>query len=408
MTSRITGDTTGSRARLTTGSRPSLPPSGPDLSRTGPDFILCVAVGLLVSLGLVMVYSSSSVYAARIFGDSERFIKLQLMNALLGVVALLLVSQIPSRVFSKRAGWILTGAVALCVVVLIPGIGVLRGGARRWLEFRGVGFQPSEVAKLAVVIVVAGILARRELRSTDNRPSLLIPILVAQVPVALLLAEPDLGTALVVELIVASLVFVAGVRVRTLLVLGLAALPVFYHLVVGTPFRLRRLLSYIDPWAYRSTLGYQVTEALISIGSGGVTGLGLGEGTHRLFYVPEAHTDFIFAIVGQELGLIGCLVTLIAFGLVLWRAIHIAVAAPTPFQSYLAVGVAALVGVPAVFNVCVVTGLLPTKGLPLPFVSYGGSNLLVTLAAIGLLLRIDADIRRPRQLGGNMMRRAEI
>jgi cell division protein FtsW len=209
------------------------------------------------------------------------------------------------------------------------------------------------------------------------------------VPVLLILVEPDLGTALVIELIVAVMVFAAGLRLRTLIMLGLAGLPVLYHLVVGTPFRLQRLLSYVDPWAYRSTVGYQITESLISIGSGGITGVGLGGGKQKLFFLPEAHTDFIFAILGEELGLIGVLLVLAAFVVFVWRGLRIAVHAKTAFDSYLALGLTALVGVPALFNAGVATGLLPTKGLSLPFVSYGGSNLVVTFMAVGMLLRLD-------------------
>jgi cell division protein FtsW len=171
-------------------------------------------------------------------------------------------------------------------------------------------------------------------------------------------------------------------------------MPVLYHLIVGTPFRLRRVLGYIDPWAYRSTVGYQVTEALISIGSGGLFGVGLGDGKQKLFFLPEAHTDFIFAILAEEMGLLGVVLLLGAFAILLWRGMRLAMRAGDAFDRYLALGVTGLVGIPAVFNVCVATGLLPTKGLPLPFVSYGGSNLVVTMAAMGLLLRIDRDAQR--------------
>ncbi|MCK5690080.1 FtsW/RodA/SpoVE family cell cycle protein, partial [Myxococcota bacterium] len=205
--------------------------------------------------------------------------------------------------------------------------------------------------------------------------------------------EPDLGSALVIELIVGAMVFVAGLRLWVLAGMVLAGTPFLYHLIVGTPFRLQRILGYIDPWAYRSTVGYQVTEALISIGSGGVTGVGLGEGKHKLFFLPEAHTDFIFAILAEELGLIGVTVLLGAFALLIFRMAKVAISATDSFQGFLAVGLLALVGVPAVFNTFVATGLLPTKGLPLPLVSYGGSNLLVTLIGIGLVMGIERKTR---------------
>ncbi len=355
------------------------------------DFWIGLAVVFLLGLGLVLVYSSSAAHAAKTYGDAEYFLTQQSIRLALGLVILFVFARLPGEWLHRNAGWIMLGALVLCVGVLIPGLGVVRGGARRWLALGAAGFQPSEVAKLAIVLLLAAVLARRQSRPAKARPSLVVPVLLAQIPVVLVLAEPDLGTALVIELIVAVMVFVAGVRMRFLALLGLTALPVCYHLIVSTPFRMRRFLAFIDPWAYRHTVGYQLSEALISIGSGGIFGLGLGEGKHGLFFLPEAHTDFIFAILAQELGLVGVLMVLGAFVLLVWRAGSIALNARDAFDRYLAIGITALIGIPAVFNTCVVTGLLPTKGLPLPLVSYGGSTLLVTLAAIGLLLRIHRD-----------------
>ena len=357
-----------------------------------PDMLLCGALVVLLSLGIVLVYSSSSVFAARHFHDAEHFLKSQLAYMGLGFVAMLIIAHVPRRWLSYRCGWMLLVCLTMCGMVLVPGIGRFVGGARRWLSLGPISFQPSEAAKLAVVIVMASLLAKRR-RSGDERQGLLGPVLLAQVPVALILAEPDLGTALVIEVLVVLMVFAAGLRPRTLVILGLSGLPVLYHLVVGTPFRLRRLLGYIDPWAYRSTVGYQVTEALISIGTGGLFGVGLGEGKQKLFFLPEAHTDFIFAILAEELGLVGVSILLAAFALLLWRGVRLAMLAHDDFDRFLALGATSLVGIPAVFNACVATGLLPTKGLPLPFVSSGGSNLMVSMAAMGLLLRIDRDIK---------------
>ena len=341
----------------------------------------------LVSLGLVLVYSASSVYAQRNFGDAEVFLRAQLRACAIGGVACLVLMRTPTEWLRDNALKIFLACTALCVLVLIPGIGHVAGGARRWLQAGPLGFQPSELAKMSVIVMLAAVLAKRE-KKQGKGGKLLVPVLLTQVPVALILAETDLGTALVIELIMFTMIFAAGLRLRTIAVMALAALPVFYHLVMGTPFRLQRMLGYIDPWAYRSTVGYQVTEALISIGSGGVFGLGLGDGKHKLFFLPEAHTDFIFAILGEELGLVGILALLTGFGLFIWRGLAIASEAKDPFAAYVAVGIVALIGVPAIFNVCVATGLLPCKGLPLPFVSYGGSNLLTALAGTGMLLRI--------------------
>jgi cell division protein FtsW len=360
-----------------------------------PDALLCLSLMILLCIGIVLVYSSSSVYAGRVFNDPQRFLRAQIIWTVVGAVAMAILAVIPRRILSQRCGWWLLAALVACGLVLIPGIGHFVGGARRWFVIGPFSCQPSEVTKLAVVVFLAGLLAKRR-RSTgpQPRPGLLVPVLVVQLPVALILCEPDLGTAIVIELLMVMMLFAAGLRPRTLVLLALASMPVLYHLIVGTPFRLRRVLGYIDPWAYRSTVGYQVTEALISIGSGGLFGVGLGDGKQKLFFLPEAHTDFIFAILAEETGLVGVILLLGSFAVLLWRGMRLATRAGDPFDRYLALGLTALVGIPAVFNACVATGLLPTKGLPLPFVSYGGSNLVVTMAAMGLLLRIDRDLQR--------------
>jgi len=363
---------------------------------SGGDRYLIAAAALLVALGLVLVYSSSAVYADHLHHNAEYFLWRQLAFCAAGIVAAVALANISSSFWRQRASWLVLGALLTCLLVLVPAIGHQAGGQRRWLNLGFFSLQPSELAKIAVVVAVSALLAKREERDTDRRPSLLGPILLAQVFVGLILVESDLGTGLVIELMLAGMLFAAGLRPGALLIAGLAALPVFYHLVVGTPFRLQRLLGYIDPWAYRSSIGYQVTEALISIGSGGIAGVGLGEGKHKLFFLPEAHTDFIFAILGEELGYLGVLLVLVLFGLLVWRAMLAAVRAQDTFDSYLAVGLGLLIGVPAAFNMCVATGLLPTKGLPLPFLSYGGSDLVVNLAAVGILWRIGCGERRAR------------
>ena len=358
------------------------------------DRVLITSVFILLSIGLVMVYSSSSVYAERLYGDSEYFIKRQLLWTLIGGGVFFAGAFFPGGYLKGRAGWLMLLALILCSVVLIPGVGVKVGGARRWLDLGLVRFQPSELAKLAVIVLMAALLSYRDRMQKKTVTSLILPVAVAQIPVALVLVEPDLGTALVIELIIGVMIFSAGLRIKTMLLFAGTALPVFYHFIVGTPFRLQRILGYIDPWAYRKTVGYQITEALISIGSGGITGVGLGEGKQRLFFLPEAHTDFVFAILAEELGLVGVLLVLSLFCLVVWRCIRIVLEAGGGFDGYLAIGLTALVAVPALFNVAVVTGLLPTKGLPLPLMSFGGSNLVATLLAIGLLTRIYRDNRR--------------
>jgi cell division protein FtsW len=360
-----------------------------ELSEGSPvDILFVCSVGVLLTLGMVLVYSSSAAHATKVFDNPTYYLEAQALRCALGLVLLWCLYRTPIQWFRDNAFLIFFLSIVLLVSVMIPGVGLVRGGARRWISFGFMTIQPSELAKLAVIISTAAILTRRECQPPEKRKSLFVPVALAQIPVVLVLAEPDLGTALVIELIVGAMIFVAGVKLRTMFVLILTVLPIFYHLLLATPFRLRRLLAYIDPWAYRQTVGYQLSEALISIGSGGITGLGLGEGKHGLFFLPEAHTDFIFAILAQELGLFGVSLVLCAFGVLILKSLHYASGARTIYERYLGVGLSALIGVPALFNMAVVTGLLPTKGLPLPFISYGGSNLMVTLGCIGLILRI--------------------
>ena len=369
------------------------------------DVMLVAALCVLLCLGLVAVYSSSTVYAERNGGRPYSFLAAQAQWMGLGLVALGCAARTPGAWLRGKAAACYLVTCALLAVVLVPGIGRFVGGARRWLAVGPIAFQPSEVAKLSMVLVLASLFAKGGGARGGVR-NVAVPVLLCQLPVALIVVEPDLGTAIVIELILGAMLFASGLRARVLGLLSLAALPMLYHLVVGTPFRLRRVLGYIDPWAFRSTIGYQVTEALISIGSGGLWGVGLGDGKQKLFFLPEAHTDFIFAILAEELGLAGVIVLLCAFATLIVRGAQLAVRSSTPFDRYFALGLTCLVGVPATLNMSVATGLLPTKGLPLPLISYGGSNLLVTLMGIGCLLRIDRSVRRDlRRDAQNVARR---
>lgn len=356
------------------------------------DVVLVGALSVLLCLGLVVVYSSSAVYAERNAGDAGHFLRQQALWTVLGLLAMVGASRVPGHWLRRHAAFLYVGTLAMLALVLVPGIGHFVGGARRWLVLGPASCQPSEAAKLSMVVVLATLFAKGGGARAGLR-GLMVPVALCQLPVALIVVEPDLGTAIVIELILGALLFASGLRTRVLGMLTLGAMPMLYHLIVGTPFRLRRVLGYIDPWAFRSTIGYQVTEALISIGSGGLWGVGLGDGKQKLFFLPEAHTDFIFAILAEELGLVGVTVLLLAFAAFVVRGAALAIGAEAPFDRYLALGLTALVGIPAVLNLSVATGLLPTKGLPLPLISYGGSNLLVTLCGIGFLLRIDRDQR---------------
>jgi len=286
----------------------------------------------------------------------------------------------------------LLGCIALLVAVLIPGIGRAGGGATRWLPIGPLALQPGELAKPMVVVLLAAALARRHERDQagEQRPNLWIPLAVPGLMMGLLLLEPDFGSTVILAVLTFLMLFVGGTRISYLLLALLGALPLGYHLIASSPYRMRRLLSFLDPWSHRYDIGYQVSESLISVGSGGVTGLGIGDGRQKLFFLPAAHTDFIFSIIGEELGLIGVALVIISFACIIVAGLSLARRASSPFGCYLALGLTSLVGLQAMTNMAVTLGLAPTKGLTLPLVSYGGSSLLATCFALGLLLGVDA------------------
>lgn len=351
--------------------------------------ILVVIVGL-VGLGLVMVYSSSAVFAAKVYGSSSKLVVGQTWRILVGAGFFVLGVYLPRSWLLRAAIPVFFVACGLCALTLIPGIGHEAGGARRWLTLWSLRVQPSEFAKLAIVILLASAIARRQERQARGE-SLVGPLVLIQLPVALILAEPDFGTALVVEAIALTMIFIGGLPLRYVFGLSLLGLPMGYSLLMES-YRLKRIIAWLDPLEYRASSGYQLTEALISIGTGGSFGVGLGESRQKLFFLPEAHTDFVFAIYAEELGFFGVLVLLVLYGTFIVRGTRLARRTDNAFDHYLAMGIVAFVAIPTVFNLWVVTGLLPTKGLPLPLMSYGGSNVVATLAALGILVGISRNV----------------
>ncbi len=341
----------------------------------------------LVALGVVMVYSSSVAKAARDFNDPQHFLTRQLIWVSLGLIAMLIASLLDSAQVKKLAWPLFTVTLITLLLVLIPGIGKEANGARRWINFGSFGFQPSEFAKLSLVLYLSFLLGKRA-DNKDEKPGLLPVFVIAHVPVVLVLAERDFGTAVLMEIFIIALLVSAGLKWRYLVVLLMALVPIAYILIIRKDYRLKRVLAWLDPWSFRQDLGYQTVQSLISMGSGGVFGLGLGESKQKLFFLPENHTDFILSIVGEELGLIGLLFIVLAFVSFGVIGLRIAFKLQDNFAKYLAFGITFMIVTTAVTNICVVTGVLPNKGLTLPFISYGGSNLIVSLAATGLLLSL--------------------
>lgn len=370
------------------------------------DALLLCAVLSLVSLGLVMVYSASAVMAQDKLGDSLYFLHRHLVAASIGVVAMAVGMKVGWRRLARLAYPLLLVTLVLMVLVLIPGIGTSVGGARRWIRLPGFSLQPAEVAKFSWVVYLAYSLAKKREKVATFSVGFLPHLLLCGLLVGLCMLQPDFGSSVLLVFLLFALLFAAGTKVSYLVGSVLLALPLAYVAIASSPYRMKRVLAFLDPWAHRHDIGYQVAESLMSIGSGGLTGLGLGDGRQKLFFLPEAHTDFIFAIIGEELGLLGVGVLVALYGLIIWRGIRASLAAPETFGTYLGLGLTSIIAVQAAVNMCVAMGLLPTKGLTLPFVSYGGSSLVVLMGAAGVLLSLSASAQpstgRSSRLGDDL------
>jgi cell division protein FtsW len=353
-----------------------------------PDVWLLAVAMLLLSAGVVMVYSASAIVAADRFQDPYFFLKKQLFWALLGSGCLLAALRLDYR-YLERWGWpILIAAGVLLVLVLVPPLAHPINGTRRWLRLGFVSVQPAELAKLALVIYLAAWLARRQDNLGDFRRGLLPPLAVAGALAALILAQPDLGNCLALVGVTFALLYLGGVRLKHLLMVLAPALPALILAVWLAPYRVRRITTFLDPWSDPRGGGFQIIQSWLALGSGGLLGRGIGESKQKLFYLPEAHTDFIFAVLGEEVGFVGALAVIALFTVLVWRGLRVGLRAPDAFGAYLALGITLLIGTQTLLNLGVVTGVLPTKGLPLPFISFGGSALLVTMASTGVLLNI--------------------
>jgi cell division protein FtsW len=354
------------------------------------DPLLLCAVLALVALGLVMVYSASAILAQDKLHDSLYFLKRQAVAAGLGVVAMAVGMKVGWRRLARLAYPLLIVTVLLLIAVAIPGIGHTAGGARRWIRLPGFGLQPAEIAKFAWVVYLSYSLAKKREKVATFSVGFAPHLVLCGLLVGLCMLQPDFGSSVLLVFLLFVLLFAAGAKLSYLVGSVLLALPLAYVAIASSPYRMKRILAFLDPWAHRHDVGYQVAESLMSIGSGGVTGLGLGDGRQKLFFLPEAHTDFIFAIIGEELGLVGVALMTVLYGIIIWRGIRAALAAGETFGTYLGLGLTSIIAFQAIVNMCVAMGFLPTKGLTLPFVSYGGTSLVVLMGAAGVLLSLSA------------------
>lgn len=349
---------------------------------------LFTAVASLISIGVVMIYSSSSIYAWEKYKDSLFFLKRHTVFLAIGILLTFLVMSIDYRKLKRFARPLLIFSLLMLILVLIPGIGREVSGARRWFRLKFISFQPSELANIALIIYMADFIARKE---NDIRTFLrgFLPVMaVLGATLLLILAQPDLGTTLALGIVVFIMLFVSGVRLSYLLSVILCSLPMLYILIFSVPYRRTRIMAFLNPWADPKGGGFQIIQSQIALGSGGIFGVGLGQSKQKLFYLPAAHTDFIFSIIGEELGLLGTIGVIILLIIFMRHALKIIKNAPDRFGFFLALGLVLMISLKAVINIGVSCGLFPTKGLPLPFISYGGSSFIFDMLSVGLLLNI--------------------
>lgn len=363
-----------------------------------PDVGLLYCVFGLLVFGWVMVYSSSAMMAEGRFQDQFFFLKKQLVWSFIGIAVFVGASNMPFAVWQKTTKWIYMGSVLSLVAVLLFGREI--SGAKRWLHFAGGGFQPSELAKIAMIFLVADYLDRRQSRLRDFKRGVLPLLLLVGVLLGLIVVEPDLGTPVLMTGVLLALLFVGGIQWRHLFLMGLLSLPLVAMAIFKVRYRLERMLAYLDPWADTKGKSYQLVQSLTAMGSGGLFGRGLGESQLKISNLPDCHTDFVFSILGEELGLIGTLACAGLFFFLCMRGLKIAKNAPDFFSKMVGVGISLMIGGQALINMGVASGLFPTKGMPLPFISFGGSSLVIVLFSAGLLASLSRQQKNTETKAG--------
>ncbi len=355
----------------------------------GLDPVLLIAVALILAVGMVMVTSAGYIIAAGKFGDGFYYTKKQGLAMVIGLGLMYLFSMVNPSFWKHLAQRAMVVGVVLLLLVFAPGIGVELGGSHRWLALPfGFYLQPSEFAKYAMILFLAHSMAKKGDGIRDFSVGFLPNVIVIGVVAGLVLLQPDFGTAVIITIVGSMLLFIAGVRVRHLGAAAILCLFFLFQVAISAPYRLSRLKTFFDPWADPLHSGFQVIQSLVAFGCGGFWGVGIGKGIQKLFYLPQPHTDFIFAVVGEELGFVGVLSVIMLFCVLVFRGLMVAMRTPDYFQKYLAFGITTLIGLQALVNMAVAMGMLPTKGLPLPFVSLGGTSLIMNLAGLGILMAI--------------------
>ncbi|RJR19257.1 MAG: putative lipid II flippase FtsW [Nitrospiraceae bacterium] len=361
---------------------------------------ILISVLLLVGIGTVMVYSSTALMSMREHGSGFNFLLKHLFTVGIGTAVMLMLARTDYRKYRSLVYVLLGVSVVLLLLVFMPGIGISANGARRWLRLWPTTFQPSELVKVVMVIFLADYMDRNIERMRDFRYGIAIPLGVMLLFQVIIIRQPDFGAVMSLGILTFGLLILGGARLSHIGSLALLALPAVYLLIMTSSYRSKRLLCFLDPWKDAQGCGFQLIQSFIAFGNGSLWGLGLGGSKQKLYFLPEAHTDFIFSLIGEELGLIGAMFVIAVFIWLFVKGFQVSVRAGDPFSYFLTLGLTMLIGVQAIINIAVSTGLMPTKGLPLPFISYGGSALLINMAAAGILMNIarngdDAPVKSP-------------
>lgn len=355
-----------------------------------PDIILLLVTLILVIVGTAMIYSSSSIIALEKFKDGQYFLKKQLFFVLIGLTSMIIMTKVP---YTQLRKWAYPGMLLsfILLALLLTPLGMRRGGATRWLNLGGFSFQVTEMVKIAVVVFLAHLLTRKAYQLQNFVRGVLVPLSVIGVVILLILLEPDFGTAVIIATIFLSMLLIAGAQMKHLLCLVAAFIPIGVSLIIYKGYRLTRLTAFLDPWKDADNTGFQIIQSLISFGSGGTFGVGIGDGMQKLFYLPEPHTDFILSIIAEESGFIGVTIIILMYAIFAFRGFMIAAKAPDLFGTLLAAGVTMVICLEAFINIAGVMGLIPLKGLVLPFLSYGGTAFVMSMTAVGVLLNISTQ-----------------
>jgi cell division protein FtsW len=354
------------------------------------DIIILLVTLILVTIGTVMIYSSSSIIAMKRFNDGQYFLKKQIFFVLLGLSIMVLITKIHYDQLKKFAYPGIVLSVVLLTLLLIPHVGIRAGGATRWLKLGLFSFQVTEVVKVSVIVFLAYFLTKKNNNITDFKHAVLVPLTVTLLIVGLIILEPDFGTAIIITVIMMLMFYLSGCRLLHLAGIVALFVPVGIWLLLHKSYRLARLMSFLDPWKDPQHSGFQIIQSLLSFGSGGTFGVGIGDGMQKLFYLPEPHTDFILSIIAEESGFIGVLIVIFLFAILIVRGFMVSFRAPDLFSTLLASGLTMLIALEAFINIAGVMGLIPLKGLALPLVSYGGTSLIMSLSVVGILLNISS------------------